>query len=116
MASDDLSVQCRRSGPAGREWQFAAARLTNPSTGHWILCVSSDRHDVHVTAVHPPPAAYALDRDGVLGLVFPSTTSRAIVCIAGSERLDSEWTFWLDDGNDVTSAGPADSPWPALRC
>lgn len=115
MAMNDLSVQCSR-GPAGREWQFAAERLTSPSAGHWILCVSSDRRDVHVTGVHPAPAGYALDRDGVLGLIFPAATSSAIVCVAGADRVASEWTFWLDDGEDLRSGDPVDLQPLVPRC
>ena len=107
MRSGDLHVACDREVPIGADMAFRADRLSPPTTEHWVLCLSSDCAAVRLTGVSPAPLGYALDRDGVLGLIFPSRVTSIHLNIASLEIGTSEWHFWVDEGH----VEPELSPW-----
>jgi len=99
MASGELHVAYDQNVAAGADMAFRADRLTVPAAAHWILCVESDRPSVHVTGVAPAPSGYELDRDGVLGMIFPAAVRSVRLDVAAGEIGVSEWRFWVDDGH-----------------
>jgi hypothetical protein len=96
--SSDLHVACDRDVPVGADVAFRADRLSTPGADQWTLCVSSDRPAIRLTGVAPAALGYVLDRDGVLGLVFPSAVSTVRLNVATGDLGDSEWHFWVVEG------------------
>lgn len=98
MASTDLHVACEMDVPAGADMEFRADRLSAPAADQWVLCVESDCPAVRLTDVSPAALGYVLDRDGVLGLIFPSDVATVRLTVASVEAGESEWRFWVVDG------------------
>ena len=98
MASNDLHVAYERDVPAGAEMVFRADRLSPPAADQWVLCVSSDRPAIRLTEVSPAALGYVLDREGVLGLIFPSDVATVRLLVASVDVGESEWRFWVVDG------------------
>ena len=98
MQSSDLHVACDRELPIGADMAFRADRLTTPAGDQWVLCVSSDRPAIRFTGVSPAALGYVLDREGVLGLIFPSDVATVRLNIAADDADQSEWMFWVVDG------------------
>lgn len=97
MRNTDLHVACDSEAPIGTDMQFRANRLSDPPSAHWVLCLETDRSAIHLRHVAPSPLRVVLDRDGVLGLVFPSTVAAVNLSVAAGELGMSEWRFWVDD-------------------
>ncbi len=104
MRSSDLHVACDREVPVGADMAFRADRLSLPVADHWVLCLSSDLAAVRLTSVMPAPREYALDHEGTLGLVFPSSVTSVQLSVASLEIGTSEWHFWVDDGETEASS------------
>lgn len=98
MANGDLHLACDEDVPVGKDMEFRASRLSAPVADRWTLCVSTDGPAIRLRQVSPPPLGYVLDRDGVLGLTFPSTVEEVRLFIAALDVGVSEWQFWVDDG------------------
>ncbi len=84
--------------------EFCASRLSAPLADRWTLCVSTDGPAIRLRHVSPLPLGYVMDRDGVLGLTFPSTVEAVRLFITALDVGVSEWQFWVDDG----PIGPGD--------
>jgi hypothetical protein len=97
MRSNGLRVACNREVPVGADMAFRADRLMPSAAEHWTLCVSTDRPAIRLNDVAPAPVGYVLDRDGVLGLIFPAAITTVRLQIASLEVGTSEWRFWVDD-------------------
>lgn len=98
MTNSDLYLACDDDVAVGSDMEFRANRLSVPATDHWTLCVSTDGPAIRLRHVAPPPIGYVLDRDGVLGLTFPSTVEAVRLFITALDVGVSEWQFWVDDG------------------
>lgn len=98
MESPNLHVAYEPEAPAGGEMAFRADRLSPPAADQWVLCVSSDRPAIRLTGVWPAALGYVLDRDGVLGLIFPADVASVRLGVASGDIGESEWQFWVVDG------------------
>ena len=98
MTNADLHLACDDDVAVGADMEFRAKRISVPAADHWTLCVSTDGPAIRLRHVSPPPIGYVLDRDGVLGLTFPSTVEAVRLFITALDVGVSEWQFWVDDG------------------
>ncbi len=105
MTNADLHLACDDDVAVGCDMEFRASRLSVPAADHWTLCVSTDGPAIRLRHVAPTPIGYVLDRDGVLGLTFPSTVEAVRLLIAALDVGVSEWQFWVDDGPLVVGEG-----------
>lgn len=105
MINADLHLACDNDVPVGSDMEFRANRLSVPTADHWTLCVSTDGPAIRLRHVAPTPIGYVLDRDGVLGLTFPSTVEAVQLFITALDVGVSEWQFWVDDGPIAAGEG-----------
>jgi hypothetical protein len=98
MANAVLQLACNEDVPVGADMEFRASRLSAPVADRWTLCVSTDGPAIRLRHVSPPPHGYVMDRDGVLGLTFPSTVDTVRLFITALDVGVSEWQVWVDDG------------------
>ena len=112
MTNTDLHVSCAGEVKLGSEMEFQAERLSTPAAARWVLCLSTDRRAIRLTNVSPAPSGYVMDREGVLGLIFPASVTAVTLHVASADLGMSEWRFWVDDAAAAGSDGRASGASP----
>ena len=77
--------------------RFVTERL-RPDEAVVVLKPLDSLPAIRLTDVSPAALGYVLDREGVLGLIFPSDVATVRLTVASGDVGESEWRFWVVDG------------------